>query len=183
MLLIDFAGAKAITIPEGKVKKITRKSDGVVLWEKRANYTNLFVPSAAVLNGRVNSSGTISVYDGFIITNWIYVADYTPFANTTKIYIKGATFNKAANGGLYAKLLGYRYKPSTNYTGIQADYAGANIELTNEGNGVISIGGTKLASLLHSNINYIVMTLNVKTTALTISDIQNIVITIDEPIV
>lgn len=31
---IDFTGVTAITIPEGKVSKITRKSDGVVLWEQ-----------------------------------------------------------------------------------------------------------------------------------------------------
>lgn len=180
--MLDFTGVKAITIPEGKVKKITRKSDGVVLWEARANYTNLFDPSAAVLNSRVNSSGTISAYDGHVISNWIYVADYTPFANTTKIYIKGGTFDKAANGYGYAKLLGYRYKPSANYTSIQAEYVGTMISVTDEGNGVISISGSKLASLLHSNINYIVVILNVKNTALTTSDIQNIVITIDEPI-
>lgn len=33
---IDFTNAKAITIPEGSVKKIVRKSDGMVLWEKSA---------------------------------------------------------------------------------------------------------------------------------------------------
>ena len=32
---IDFTGVKAVTVPEGAVKKITRKSDGVVLWEKQ----------------------------------------------------------------------------------------------------------------------------------------------------
>ena len=32
---IDFTSVKAVTVPEGAVKKITRKSDGVVLWEKQ----------------------------------------------------------------------------------------------------------------------------------------------------
>ena len=31
--MIDFTGVKAITIPEGVVKKIVRKSDGAVLWK------------------------------------------------------------------------------------------------------------------------------------------------------
>ena len=31
---MPFANTKSLTIPEGSVKKITRKSDGVVLWEK-----------------------------------------------------------------------------------------------------------------------------------------------------
>ncbi len=181
--MIDFTGVKSLTIPEGGVKKITRKSDGVVLWEAPKSYTNLFVPSQAVLNGRVNSSATVSTCDGHIISNWIYVADHTPFAETTKIYIKGANFSNYNNGSTkYAKILGYRYKPSSNYTGIQAEYSGSNISVKNEGNGVISTSGSKLASLMHSNINYIVLILNVKNTALTLSDIENIVITIDEPI-
>lgn len=32
--MIDFTGVKAITIPEGNVSKITRKTDNTVLWEK-----------------------------------------------------------------------------------------------------------------------------------------------------
>ena len=38
--MIDFTNVKAITIPEGAVKKITRKSDGALLWQG-ATYTNL----------------------------------------------------------------------------------------------------------------------------------------------
>lgn len=36
---IDFTGVTDITIPEGKVKKITRKSDGSVVWEKPVTET------------------------------------------------------------------------------------------------------------------------------------------------
>lgn len=32
--MLDFTGVKAITIPEGSAAKITRKSDGTVLWQK-----------------------------------------------------------------------------------------------------------------------------------------------------
>lgn len=34
---IDFTGVTAVTIPEGNVLKIARKSDGTVLWEKPAS--------------------------------------------------------------------------------------------------------------------------------------------------
>lgn len=34
---IDFTGVTAVTIPEGNVLKVTRKSDGTVLWEKPAS--------------------------------------------------------------------------------------------------------------------------------------------------
>ena len=36
--MIDFTGIKAITIPEGKVKQIVRKSDGAVLWAGITNW-------------------------------------------------------------------------------------------------------------------------------------------------
>lgn len=36
---MNFASVKSLTIPEGKVKLITRKSDGAVLW--KGGYTNL----------------------------------------------------------------------------------------------------------------------------------------------
>lgn len=41
--MLDFTGVKTLTIPEGKVKKITRKSDGVVLWEtvSKPSFTNV----------------------------------------------------------------------------------------------------------------------------------------------
>lgn len=49
--MLDFTGVKAITIPEGNVKKITRKMDGALLWEKVATYTN-------VLPLAINTDGT-----------------------------------------------------------------------------------------------------------------------------
>jgi hypothetical protein len=33
MSVLDFTGVKAVNIPEGKVKKITRKTDGALLWQ------------------------------------------------------------------------------------------------------------------------------------------------------
>lgn len=52
--MIDFTDVKAVTIPEGIVKKIIRKSDSVVLWEKAPTfvYTNL-VPTALAKDGTV----------------------------------------------------------------------------------------------------------------------------------
>lgn len=50
--MIDFAGVKAITIPEGNVSKITRKSNNAVLWERAPLYTNL-VKNALDIDGTV----------------------------------------------------------------------------------------------------------------------------------
>lgn len=146
------------------------------------NYTNLFDPSTASLNNRLNSSATLSAYDGHCVSNWISVAGKSPFTTSTKIYIKGATFAKASNGSQYAKVLSYKTKPSTGYTGIYGEGVGTSLTVTNEGNGVISVSGTGLANAVKSGSTYIIIVLNVKTTAITADDIKDIVITIDEPI-
>lgn len=56
--MIDFTGVKALTIPEGKVSRITRKSDGTLIWEavtsripkeyQEVEYINM--PSGAYIN-------------------------------------------------------------------------------------------------------------------------------------
>ena len=53
--MLDFAGVKSITIPEGKVKKITRKSDGFMLW--KGGYTNQ-VPLSTTEDGKTIYNGT-----------------------------------------------------------------------------------------------------------------------------
>ena len=52
--MIDFTGVKAVTIPEGTVKLVTRKSDGFIIWEKAPLlvYTDL-VPTALARDGTV----------------------------------------------------------------------------------------------------------------------------------
>lgn len=63
---IDFTGVKAITVPEGAVKKITRKSDGVVLWEKQTGTPlgDLAVGSIVKLNVNGASKNFIVVHQG-----------------------------------------------------------------------------------------------------------------------
>lgn len=61
--MLDFTGVKAITIPEGKAKKITRKSDGVVLWEGKSGYTNLLpLATDTDRNTIFNGKGYITGY-------------------------------------------------------------------------------------------------------------------------
>lgn len=58
MSLISFEGVKTLTTPEGSVKKITRKSDGVVLWEKVTiripneyqEVEYIYIPNTAYIN-------------------------------------------------------------------------------------------------------------------------------------
>lgn len=101
--MIDFTGVKAITIPEGDVKQITRKSDGAVLW-KAITFTNqvpistdtdgsIFNGTGYIENRRLSSSGGLSgsAQNGSVTTGFI------PFPNgdATIIRIKGVEFLNA----------------------------------------------------------------------------------------
>lgn len=82
--MIDFTGVKAITIPEGSVKKITRGS--TVLWEKPIvddnNYTVVFQET------KVNS---------LIMGGDTYVFDY----NLSRYPVEGETYVTIVNGVEY----------------------------------------------------------------------------------
>lgn len=76
---IDFTGVKAITIPEGAVKKITRKSDGVVLWEKQTDTTlgDLAVGSIVKLNVNGAPKNFIVIHQGVPSTSYDNSCDGT----------------------------------------------------------------------------------------------------------
>lgn len=148
-------------------------------------YTNLFNPSTALINQRVNSSYALVAADGKVTTGFIDLSGKVPFTSSTKIYIKGATFTKDGN----TKIVTYK-TTGTAYTGAYSSLIGSAFTATDEGNGVISIsGGTNtttgspVSSSFISDIKRMCLTLQVSTSQITTADIQNIVITIDEPIV
>jgi hypothetical protein len=153
---------------------------GDLVLEAEPTYTNLFDPSAAVLNQRINSSGTTTALDGHIITAFIDVSGKTPFSNSTKIYVKGATFDAVSSTEMRAKIYAYKTKPTTGYGGEYSNINKTSMTITNEGDGVISV--SNIASTMASGVKYMVLVLNVKTSAVTYDDIKDIVVTIDEPI-
>ncbi len=87
--MLEFAKMKAITIPEGSVKKIT--ANGVTLWEKSARFTNLLpmatnadrktiyggdyngdgINDGYSQNRRLSSSGSDAARDGCCCTGYI----------------------------------------------------------------------------------------------------------------
>ena len=71
--MIDFTGVKAITIPEGKVKKITRKSNGDVLW--KGGHTNL-VPLSTEADGKTIYNGGLGYKNGYRIRSGGAEASY-----------------------------------------------------------------------------------------------------------
>ena len=141
-------------------------------------YTNLFVPSKATINSRINSQNAVVSKDGHIITNTIDISGKVPFADGTKIYIKGASFTADGN----TKIITYTTNNATATTAPYGSLNGSAITTTNEGNGVISVPGSVVKTLGVSGVKSMIMVLQVSTSAITTADIQNIIITIDEPI-
>lgn len=81
---MNFADVKALTIPEGKVAKITNNS--TILWEKTAELTNYFIPKQATLNVVMGISA-LEAKAGYVWSNAIPVdlTKETPF----RIKVKG----------------------------------------------------------------------------------------------
>ena len=149
-------------------------SDGPIL----ADFTNLFDPSTAALNSRTNSSGGLTAYDGVVVSNFINISSKVPFTENTKIYIKGADFD--ATDTRASKIITYMNKPSSGYSGEYSGVIKTQMTINDEGNGVISV--TIKPENTSSGVNYMLLTMRVKDTAITADDIKDIIVTIDEPI-
>ena len=143
-------------------------------------YTNLFIPSSAILNKRINSSYALTDAVGKFVTSSIDVKGKTPFTSSTKIYIKGATFTPDGN----TKILTYK-TTGTAYNGEYSGVNGSTIVTTDMGNGVICVdfaSNPTLVSSFSSDVVRFIMVLQASTTTITASDIEDVVITINEPI-
>lgn len=144
-------------------------------------YTNLFDPSKAQINKRVSNSFELKDGAGHVTTEFIDIQGKTPFTNSTKFYVKGANFNATSSGSAQARIITYKTIPSTPYSGGYSVITANSMTQTDEGNGVISV--SDVASSFIEGIKYMVLTLKVSDSTITAADIQNIVVTIDEPIV
>lgn len=154
------------------------------------NYTNVFIPSAATLNQRWSNSSynwVTSDGNGYIVTDYIAVPTLSQYeADETKLYIKGATFADKANIIFYsankqiiasttASVDGVGLSPST----CGGGYDGNSIEFVNLGwkNGAFDSAWTSGVAYMRVGLQ-----VNSSGTAVSESDIQNIILTIDEPI-
>lgn len=99
-MIVDFEGVRAIIIPDGEVKKIMRKSDGVVLWEM-----------SSVINALPRYEGTLIYTGASLSPNWQNYDD-------TQLTIGGTT--SAVNAGDYIATFtpkaGYRWFDGTTAT-------------------------------------------------------------------
>jgi hypothetical protein len=157
--------------------------------EVAPTYTNIFNPTLVtsdLLNKRVKSDGSVVDCVGHFVVPHILISDKVPFTDSTKIYVKGATFDKTSDNNPYAKVLTYRNKAAAGANPYSNEYSGITYSVlgqVDEGNDVISVSGDSVRQAFTTGIKYVAFCLKVKNTTITASDIQNIVITIDEPIV
>ena len=91
--MIDFTGVKAITIPEGKVKKIVRKSDGVQIW---AGVNNVIASSINPdgtpyrgVNGEIGYKSNYKINSALneATANGCYLTGYIPAAPKDVFYL------------------------------------------------------------------------------------------------
>ena len=90
--MIDFSTAKAITIPEGRVKKITRKSDSVVLWEKVTSRIPSEYQEVEYVTKQLGVNSYINLGFAFDTEATIYISYKKDIANRS-LYLFGAAEN------------------------------------------------------------------------------------------
>ena len=98
--MLNFKGVKAITIPEGKVAKITRKSDSVVLWEKvTSRIPSEYQEVEWIRNAPLTSTGTSKAYIdlGFAFDTAATMYINFQYPSSTS----GYPFGAAENSGKY----------------------------------------------------------------------------------
>ena len=90
MASVNFADVKKIVIPEGDVRRITQTSDGTVLWEKTADYTQVIKGTWSWNRGR-----GVEIYAG-----WMNSARVTyPY---WRVRVEGGTFPASLFQDLHA---------------------------------------------------------------------------------
>lgn len=94
----DIASVAAVTIPEGAVKKITRKADGVLIWEKPESIS-------AVLND--NDWATIRE-----VSDAGQAANYWNVGDRKGVYLNGTAGSISLNGTWYCYIIGFDHNSS-----------------------------------------------------------------------
>ena len=158
------------------------------------SYTNLFNPDTATLNARYSvSSGTMSSSGtGMVLTDFIPV---TIVAGETKILrIRGATFTGNNSATFYFKNTSTMNPPTNKVTcgmGISTHNGWGNVYTDDNGDAYIKLGylnstqnnaSTEAFDSVMTQTTYIRLQIYISSASISKSDIENIIITIDEPI-
>lgn len=158
------------------------------------SYTNLFNPATASINTRYsNSSGTLNTSaTGYVLTDYIPVT--IPAGSAKKLRIRGASL-KSANSTVLHFISSKQFNSLTNAgtmgVGIGTANGWGNVYTDDNGDEYIKLGyynatqnkaDTETFDNNLTDTVYIRVQFQLKTTSVATSDIQDIIITIDEPI-
>lgn len=102
---MNFASVKSLTIPEGKVKLITRKSDGAVLW--KGGYKN-WARYSTEADGKTIYNGGLGYKEGYRIrsggaeseSSIAICTGFIPFVKGDKLYIFPPFTEKNTNNAI-----------------------------------------------------------------------------------
>ena len=122
--MIDFTGVKALTIPEGSVKKITRKSDGALIWEKSTGRLPSAYQEVEWIQAAANVGAHINL--GFSYDTKAIVNLGQGILNDNTAYIFGAAENsgklRCMISSPYGSAVTAYHSTSTNYVATAVGY-------------------------------------------------------------
>ncbi len=137
----DIASAAAVTIPEGAVKKITRKSDGLLIWEKPASISPVLNDNDWATISEVSSAGQ--------------AANYWNVGDCKAVLINGTVGTLSVNATYYVYILGFAHNGATGTidfgTFKTAASGGTDICLIDGSYNSYKTDGTKLFNMNHSS--------------------------------
>ena len=123
--MIDFTGTKGLTIPEGKVKKITRKSDGALIWEavtsripsEYQEVEYIYIPNTAYINTKwTPTDGSLfNIKYGLVSGGYPFGAGSTPRLACSHTFSSAQIYNPDNSSfGIYTF-----YTPSSKIVDIE----------------------------------------------------------------
>ena len=187
--MIDFTGAKAITIPEGPVKRISRKSDGEILWEKIA-YKN-WVPLSTTDDGKTIYNGGLGYKNGYRVRSGgaeqaAWDCSHTGFIPVREGYvigIGGASFDLTGSQGSTTNAINVYDASFTNLGQVVENYQVAGYGIFSDGKLSNWLKGTHKDGCFYwtvpagANIAY------VRVSGKTMGDGSKLIVTLNEEIV
>lgn len=151
-------------------------------------YTNLFDPSTVTLNVRwSNSAYSIgSTANGYVASGFIPVTVSSDSANPTVMRFRGATMAGNASIVYYNSAQAVLADPNASTAGADANCTKITVTTDENGDYQTNLGwksGAFISTWANAAYIRVVLQVNSTSTALTEADIQNIIITLNEPIV
>ena len=148
-------------------------------------YTNLFDPASATLNQRwSNSNFAYKAENGIVVSDYIPITIPSDADNPSVLRWRGGSMTGNASLIYFnsSKTVINASDASTNGAGLNSSNTSFTTDVNGDGMVYLGFKNGSLQSNWQTSAAYIRLSLYVGSSALTLDDIQNIIITIDEPI-